>query len=317
MDPYAGVAWRQVGRHRCNLHTHTAASGGELFTDEVFKEYARLGYTVLAITDHDRCTHWEKAGVDPMKEYGILPILGQEYSKGHHVGGLFLGHKSELRENGPLLEEIAGHAGVAVLNHPGRYWKPDAEGGLPTAAKDEYLALVREHPGVAGIEVLNKNDNNYTRNFQLWDALLAACMPGRPVWGFANDDMHERKKLGCYWETLLLEELSETALRSALSKGRFYLSARGKGAKDGASPPVILSVTHDPAARTLSIQATADGRVLPEKSCRWIADGKVVHEGLTLDYERTPGIGSYVRAELAGDGGKTYTNPFGFGGEAP
>ena len=45
--------------------------------------------------------------VKPLKEFGILPVMGQEYSKGHHVCGLFLDHKSETRDNGPLIEEFA------------------------------------------------------------------------------------------------------------------------------------------------------------------------------------------------------------------
>lgn len=311
VNPYADIDWRRVDQHRANLHTHTVESGGEMFSGEVFKEYAALGYTILALTDHNHCTHWEKAGIDPVKQYGILPVMGQEYSKGHHVCGLFLDHKSAVSENGPLAEEIGGHGGVAVLNHPGRYWKPAEEGRLPTSTKDEYLALVLKHPAIAGIEVFNKNDR-YPRDLLLWDALLGAAMPGRPVWGFANDDTHERSKIGYSWETFLMDGLNEPAFRSALARGRFYLSVKGKAEKAEAYPPIIQSVAHDPAARTLTIRAAADGAVLPEKSYRWISNGNVVCEGPVLDYGRTPGIVNYVRAELSGEGGTTYTNPFGF-----
>ena len=82
LNPYADVDWGRIDQHRANLHTHTVESGGELFIGEVFKAYGALGYSVLAITDHDHCTHWEKAGIDPVKEFGVLPVTGQEYSKG-------------------------------------------------------------------------------------------------------------------------------------------------------------------------------------------------------------------------------------------
>ena len=316
VDPYAGLDWQKLNQYRANLHTHTVESGGQLFLGEVFKEYARRGYSILAITDHDRCTKWEKAGLDPLKEHGILPVLGQEYSKGRHVCGLFLDHKSDARDNAPLVEEIAGHGGVAVLNHPGRYWKPDADGRLPQATRDEYLALVRAHPAIAGIEVFNKNDR-YPRDTLLWDALLGAALPGRPVWGFANDDMHDPAQIGHSWETFVMESLTPACLRAALTRGSFYLSVRGKSEKADAYPPIIQSVAHDAAAQTITLQAAADGGLLPEKSYRWISDGAVVHEGPVLDYGRTPGIGSYVRAELSGDGGTTYTNPFGFSRASP
>lgn len=43
----------------------------------------------------------------------------------------------------------------------------------------------------------------------------------------------------------------------------------------------------------------------------WISDGMVIHEGDTLEYRNTANIGSYIRAEVIGEGGITYTDPFG------
>ena len=40
--------------------------------------------------------------------------------------------------------------------------------------------------------------------------------------------------------------------------------------------------------------------------------GKTVHVGSSFDYRSSGATGSYVRAEIAGLGGTTYTNPFGF-----
>lgn len=34
--------------------------------------------------------------------------------------------------------------------------------------------------------------------------------------------------------------------------------------------------------------------------------------GSTLNYRKVAGIGTYVRAEIQGEGGQTFTNPFGF-----
>ena len=39
--------------------------------------------------------------------------------------------------------------------------------------------------------------------------------------------------------------------------------------------------------------------------------GEVVHVGPVLNYKTVEGLGNYVRAELTGKGGTSFTNPFG------
>jgi len=76
--------------------------------------------------------------------------------------------------------------------------------------------------------------------------------------------------------------------------------------------PRIERIVHDTAAGRIAITATVASQAVPENACVWIADGRVVHTGLTLDYRSVSGIGAYVRAEITGDGGTAFTNPFGF-----
>jgi len=313
LNPYEGVDWEKTTQHKANLHTHTVASGGKLFLNQVFAEYAKRGYTVLAITDHDRCTQWDAAGLAPLKDFGILPVMGQEYSEGHHVNGFFLKYDTNTRETEPLAREITSHGGLAVINHPGRYWKTDENGRVPQETRDEYVKLLDENPLVSGIEIFNKNDC-FPQDVKLWDAILGVSMPARPVWGFANDDMHESKHLGYGWNVFLLDTLDEAALRHAMLQGRFYCSFRGNGHDRGAKsdPPVIISIAHDPAAHTLSLTAAADGAVLDAEHYRWVAEGRTVCKGPVLNYGQLQGVGKYVRAEVTGKGGTTYTNPFGF-----
>ena len=313
LNPYEGVNWERTTQHKANLHTHTVMSGGKLFLDQVFKAYAKRGYTILAITDHDLCTRWEKAEINPMKDFGILPVMGQEYSQGHHVNGFFLDYEAHTGDTDLLVRGIASHGGLAVINHPGRYWKPDENSKVPQETLDEYVKLLDENPLVLGIEVVNKSDK-YPQDAALWDALLGVSMPARPVWGFANDDMHESKHLGFSWEIFLLDTLEEVALRHAMLKGSFYFSSRGSDhQKEGkCEPPLIQSIVHDPVAQTLTIFAAAEGVLLDDEHYRWIADGQEVCEGRVLRYDKVSGIRKYVRVEITGKGGKTYTNPFGF-----
>lgn len=313
LNPYDGVNWGETVQSKANLHTHTVSSGGKLFLSQVVEEYAQRGYTILAITEHSLCTKWPKAGLDPMATYSVLPVMGQEYSKGHHINGFFTDHADETGNPDLTLLGITRQGGFAVINHPGRYWKPNAAGQVPEETRAEYLHLLDVNPFVLGIEVINKNNRN-PHDVLLWDSLLEKAMPARPIWGFANDDMHERKQLGHSWEVFLLDRLDEATLRHAMLKGHFYFSSRASGHDHNelSAPPVIVSVVHDLAAQTITLTSAADGAVLSDEHYRWLVGGRTVMSGPTLNYNETPGISNYVRAEIESSGGITYTNPFGF-----
>ena len=195
-----------------------------------------------------------------------------------------------------------------------------APAGFPTSVSDQaldwYLDLYQRHQHLVAIEVLNgtRPDREIPLDRQLWDCLLTALMPHRPVWGAAVDDMHSMQHLGRDWVVLLAGRLNEGTVRTALETGRYYFaSTRVHGlSADVDRTPRIERITHDEAAGRIAITATAAGSPVPDDACVWIADGRVVHTGLTLAYRSVPGIGGYARAEITGDGGTTLTNPFGF-----
>ena len=140
-------------------------------------------------------------------------------------------------------------------------------------------------------------------------------MPERPVWGFAVDDMHSMTHLGRDWVTVVTPELSEAAVRDAITGGAFFASTirlHASGDQSVAATPVVQRVDHNVAQGTITLTATHDGSPLPDDAYQWIADGKIVHVGPSLDYLNTSGINNYVRAEITGAGGTTFTNPFGF-----
>ena len=188
---------------------------------------------------------------------------------------------------------------------------------IPEKVALSYTNLMESYPHLIGMEVLNGTRplSEYPFDRGLWDALLMRLMPSRPVWGFSNDDMHGMVHLGRDWNTVLCQKLDEKTVRDTLCNGQFYFSSTRahQGPKDDvASTPIITRIDHDKAAGTLTISATEAGKPFPSDACYWIADGKVIHIGPTLNYRTTPDIHSYVRAELRGQGGITLTNPFGF-----
>lgn len=187
---------------------------------------------------------------------------------------------------------------------------------VPEPALDYYADLFQTHDRLVGIEVLNgtRPMREYTLDRELWDKLLARLMPDRPVWGLATDDMHSMSHLGRDWLVVPLPDLAQKPLRQAMIRGAFYFSSTRVRSGEGTAsePPRLRAITHAPAQGTLSVQAEEAGNPLPETAFQWIADGRTVHVGSVLDYRNTAGIGGYVRLEIAGGGGTTYTNPFGF-----
>ena len=76
-------------------------------------------------------------------------------------------------------------------------------------------------------------------------------------------------------------------------------------APDGAARPLFTNVTVDEAEDTIALEA--DNALV----IHWIADGKVIHVGDTIDLDDySDEIGSYVRAEAYGVGGVIYTQAF-------
>lgn len=314
VNPYAGVDWDTATHHRANLHTHTTQSDGAMDPAQVIVEYANRGYTILALTDHNRCTWpWIEFGRDP-EHWGMLAIPGNELSRHHHTGSLFCELETSETDHDAALEEVAGQGGLAILYHPGRYWQPTGNNAVPAEVLSRYEGLFRRHPHLVGMEIINAG-NRYPHDRLLWDALLAEMMPERPVHAFANDDMHGISRLGNDWTVYPLQARTEAALRQAMIAGAFYaasVSTHPEADRSVAGTPVIMRISHDARAGALTIEATVDGEPIGDAGFRWIAGGEVLHVGPSLDYRDDERIGNYVRAEVVGTGGTAFTNAFGF-----
>ncbi len=307
-NPYAGVDWGNHHQHRANLHTHTRNSDGLHGVARVIDLYREAGYTILAISDHNHVTWpWTKYDRDPVAlEMAAIPA--NEISDTHHIGSYFSEYNINGRRYRPIIgrmglpptavterevfEAIGRAGGLAVFFHPGRYDYP----------VEWYLDYYERFPHLIGLEVVNRADR-YPQDRELWDAILRSTMPDRPVWGFANDDFHRRGHLGHAYNVFPLAKLSAEAVREAMERGAFYFS-------NGREAPVIDAVNHDPEAGTVTVSGSG------YHTLTWISEGHHIARGGTLSYHEQANIGSYLRAELHGSGGITYTNPFAVTGAA-
>ena len=144
-----------------------------------------------------------------------------------------------------------------------------------------------------GMEVINKT-NLHPEDELLWDALLGVMMPERPVWGFANDDMHGPwlgpvRLVAVSWETFIAASLDDTSIRNAMLNGSFYFSTCATRLDpalwDVNQVPKITEILHDEASGTLTLSAVSGGAPLPESDYHWISMGEVVQVGRVLDYK--------------------------------
>lgn len=246
-------------------------------------------------------------------QLNMIAVPGNEPSKHHHMGVFFIQYETTSRDLEQTIREVGEAGGISMLFHPGRYWKITEDGTLPEAAIDEYVRLFSQYPHLFGMEVINQGQR-YKHDIKLWDKILSRMMPERPVWGHANDDMHIAVMLGRDWNVFLLSSLDESQLRDAMLHGRGYfssISTHDKDQRNVEETPRIRSIRHDIEKGTISVEAISGGNPLPEDQIRWISMGEVVHVGSELPYKTLQGLGTYVRAELIGNGGTTFTNPFG------
>ena len=295
-NPYQSVHWQTVSRYQANFHTHTTMSDGDGTPADVIDRYIELGYSVLALTDHDNVGPknnkedpersqttwpWLKYGRDP-GALGVIAIQGNEISKIHHIASLFNDYgDSNVESETVAFEEIKKRGGLAILNHPGRYQFP----------VDWYLNHYRTHQHLVGLEIYNQG-NRYPNDRQTWDAILTEIIQERPVWGFSNDDMHKMKTHpGRSWNVLLLNELTSDAVRQAMEAGHFFFIYSPEG-HSGVAAPVIKEITVNTGEGLIAIQADGYDRVV------WVSDGNVVHQGETIDLNVVDAVGEYVRAEV-------------------
>ena len=326
-DPYAGVDWERSAHVKANLHTHTTRSDGRMNPQDVVDHYHRMGYGILAITDHTEVTYpWtgfsdlqpsntslnrvesqpENMPADFVYDnrdpssLEMLAIQANEVSAPHHVGSYFSDFMEREETEEMTLRRLAEAGATVVLFHPGRYTDRAPE----TYTDEWYLEQYRSFDNVVGIEIYNQGDR-YPTDRALWDRLLTELMPDRPVWAYSNDDMHSAGHLGRNWNVFPLSERSHDALREAMEEGRFYYVYAPEG-HSGPAPPGIEAIRVNHQRGTIQVDASGADEIF------WISRGDTVHVGSTIDLSAVDAAEGYVRAELWGPGNTiTGTQPFG------
>lgn len=346
-SPYASVDWDTYGQYKADFHAHSNESDGSPQPYETIEEHYKKGYDILALTDHNVCnTTWNRKD-DPTgkdREYltdqrlseitygtdrdnrGMVAIMNSdEQSVSDHLNTFFTPfnneHGATLESNIAKTQELGG---ICHINHPGRYTGGKNTSGTageeasnnPETIK-KYTDLFMKYDAVVGMEIINKLDGDSYSDRILWDNILKETMPeGRFVWGFSNDDTHSTAATGHSYNMMLLPSNNPENVRESMENGTFYASAK-VAKREGYTitdlsvindyqPPIITNIQVDNDEDTITIDGEYYNQV------EWIADGKVIATGNTIDLNDHEGeINSYVRAQLKGDEGISFTQPFG------
>ena len=237
----------------------------------------------------------------------------------NHVNGFFCGWgqnylgKEEDYETSIAGTEKAG--GISVINHPGDFFAANRDIARVydwnnlMVFTDSLLA----HPdSCVGVEVFNCDDGPDRYDRIIWDRLLMYCIPrGRNIFGFSNDDSHYLRHIGLTAEIMLMPELTEAALRTAMETGTFFACSKiarvelGEEFRGNGNYANVTRIAVDDANDVITV--TAENADVIE----WVADGEVIATGSSIDLrEHADEIGTYVRFQIKNEGGMLLSQPF-------
>jgi len=322
VNPYENIEWNKTNQFKANFHMHTTNSDGSLTGDYVVDTYARNGYSIITITDHDILTwpwsdfskiksDWKDRDPDSMK---VLAFPGIELDDPHHRGMYFAWIHGGCYDLDSTFQQARDSLALCIMNHPGRYWKIKKQYNPKDVFSPEwYIEYLKKYPEIVGIEVYNRPNDAYPYDRILWDELLTRSMPFRPVWGFANDDMHGKHQMMGNYQFMLMEELSVPALKAAMKEGAFYCSNE-PGHSGAALAPRIDSISVNRNRGKIKVFAR------DYNSIRWISgvigsdstrtNNVIVEDEQSFKFKRFDK--PYIRFELRNDKGVTLSQPFGF-----
>jgi len=346
-SPYEDLNWENIGHYDAQFHVHPGLGAEEYDPQEAVDRYFEEGYKIVALSPHDydipddyieslypwtefsniyetikdvenpteSDMTYEEFANGPYKDrdpvdLDMVSIEASEISCHHHTISLFNNYTKCEGSEDESLEIIQERGGIAYFAHPGRYdlteyWYAD-----------KYLRF----DALIGQIVYNRDDHHpEDRNF--YDRVVNLLGAERPIWLYGEDDMHQERDLARNRNVILLENFEPGSLhpdiqdgsaadvKEALQKGYsyFFKPSEQYGPRTFNIVDVIISDT--------DIKLIVDNDDLVEE-IRWrthdslTKDTETIHFGYSISTANVPEHSKFVRAEIDGEGGSIYTQPF-------
>lgn len=299
-----------------------------------------------------------------------------------HVNSFFVDyHNNFLTTYADAINNVCKKGGVCVINHPGEYSKAryeihnedayDTDDFAYWYLVNKWSSLLAKNENCLGVDMNSKGDSRTRFDRRLWDILLERFTAhGRNIYGICSSDAHQLDKIDTGFTYILMNDLSSSAMKSALLNGEFIggshcnanpvelkeiaeaieefygetefgtavkecseaMFKRVDDIESGAldadedisitfnvldkegycaseTEPMVKSVSVDENAGTITVKSE-NALII-----RWIANGKLItttkgNESTLSLAEFKDSIGTYVRAEVVGEGGFLYLEPF-------
>ena len=239
--------------YKANMHCHTTVSDGGMTPQEVKELYQSRGYSIVAYTDHHVLVpHPELKDDDFLPLYGVElnvdEIEGADRAKGKtchfnlialdennliqpcyhrekYMGGNAESHRCEVQFDPSLPDYERSYTGECLteMMETARKQGFFVTYNHPTWSRERYPQYMSYH-GMHALEIINYSClvggyDDY--NPRVYDDLLS---DGRRIFAVAGDDNHKLKDACGGFTMIKAEELTYSAVASALKQGHFYAS---------------------------------------------------------------------------------------------
>lgn len=278
--------------YKAALHVHTTNSDGDVDVPTRLNQYKKIGFDVVAITDHRTTNDLSPYTDDKFLALSSIEFHPDTYSGAptHHFLGLGLPHPYKYDNSlsaQEMIDDIKGKGAKVFYAHP--YW---------TGHTYEEMTEVS---GYLGVEVHNQvcEGSDSGAGHVHWDQLLNK---GYILSGLATDDVHKSSEVGKAWTMIKADKLDDASILEALENGSFYAS-QGPEIKDYKKNKDWKIKIECSAVQKIAFRTNGAG------------NGKVftANEGEDLksaEWDLSKKKPNWVRCEVTDkDGNKAWTNP--------
>jgi len=317
--------------YKANLHTHSTFSDGRSTPEEFKRAYKNLGYSILALSEHERMvphhdltdeeflflTAAELGVFDESCEHNFPPVC--------HFNIIALDEKMDIQ---PLYHRTKyvkpqGCPREMLKTDPlepdyERFYTPESITDMMQKARAANFFVIYNHPawsqesypqymnyhGMHAMEIINHTSNVKTGiceyNERVYDDMLRG---GKHIYCVATDDSHsiDKHRVGGAWTMIKAERLDYPTVAKALVAGHFYAS-EGPEIKELWFEDGVVHVKSSPVERIIFTTWPARGRAF------WAEESKgTISEA---EYTLLPEA-KYVRITLVDERGKkAYSNAY-------
>ena len=306
--------------YKANLHTHTNMSDGNDTPEEVKEIFKRMGYSIVAYTDHDVFVDRSHLSDDTFLALNGLEmeINGRNFGRGWvdmetcHMTLIALDpdnlitpcyHRSKyLYRNAPQYRHLMQYDDS--LPDFERFYTPDRINEMFMIGRNKGFFTIYDHPTDSlepyptyiqynYMHAMEMYNGIHEYNAHIYDDMLRA---GKRIYCVGGDDSHSVSGSGFSWTMIKADSLDYRTVTKALLDGNFYASQ---------GPEIYELYVEDGVMhiKTSDAQAIFFSSAARSKAQKYIfnRDGSYVNEG---EFEVLPEC-VYVRVTVIGPDGKT------------